>query len=127
MPDREVIIKEIERLMVHFPNYHPVLEGDINVVNEFFEVFKGVSAGAFREALHDLTVEPGRKFVPSTGEIKHAINELKYKGMTPGQREDAINGLKPMSEALREVLPDYDMTDEDALQRNLKWMEKEQK
>jgi hypothetical protein len=94
MLSKEDVKKEIERLMVHFPNYNPVLDGDINVVSEFYEEFKDVSPGGFREAIHNLTVEPGRKFAPSTGEIKHAINELKYKGISDVERELTRRGIK---------------------------------
>jgi len=121
MPDREVIIKEIERLMVHFPNYHPILEGDVNVVSEFLEVFKAVSAGAFREALHDLTVQPNRKFAPSTGEIFHALSELKYKGMSNIQRMTYDLGIKPVAEALAE-LGIGNITDEEQKAKNAKFM-----
>jgi hypothetical protein len=127
MTTREEIKKEVEYLIVSFPSYNPVLDGEINVISVFLEKFSNIPTKDFHQAIQDLVDEEGRKYAPSIGEIKHAIKELPYKGMTPGQREDVISGLKPMSEALREVLPDYDMTDEDALQRNLKWMEKEQK
>jgi hypothetical protein len=127
MPDREVIIKEIERLMVHFPNYHPVLEGDVNVVSEFFETFKAVPAGAFREALHDLTVQPNRKFAPSTGEIFHALSELKYKGMSNIERMAYDMGIRPASEVIAE-LGIGNITDEEQKAKNAKFMaERDQK
>jgi len=122
MPDKDVIIKEIERLMIHFPNYHPVLEGDVNVVSEFYEVFKGVSAGAFREALHDLTIQPNRKFAPSTGEIFHALSELKYKGKSEIDREIMARGIKTMSEVNKEMGWDK-LSDEEQKIKNQKILE----
>jgi hypothetical protein len=123
MATRDDIKKEIEYLMVCFPNYNPVLEGDINVVNIFLEKFGKYPTETFKEAIRDCTDEPGRKFAPSVGEIIHAIKELPFKGMTPSERFEKENGIRPAYEVLQEM-GIYDLSDAEQKIKNQKLMQR---
>jgi len=114
MLTKEDIKREIAHLVVCFPNYDPVMEGDINIFTVWQECFAGVPAETFHQAVVDCANEPGRKFAPSIGEIIHAIKEIPFKGMTPTERFEKEQGIRPAYEVLREM-GIYDL--DDAAQR----------
>ena len=114
MLTKEDIKREIAHLVVCFPNYDPVMEGDINIFTVWQECFAGVPAETFHQAVLDCSQEPGRKFAPSVGEIIHAIKEIPFKGMTPLERYEKVNNIRPAYEVLREMCI-YDL--DDAAQR----------
>ena len=114
MLTKEDIKREIAHLVVCFPNYDPVMEGDINIFTVWQECFAGVPAETFHQAVLDCSQESGRKFAPSVGEIIHAIKEIPFKGMTPLERYEKVNNIRPAYEVLREM-GIYDL--DDAAQR----------
>jgi hypothetical protein len=88
------------------------MEGDINIFTVWQECFAGVPAETFHQAVVDCANEPGRKFAPSIGEIIHAIKEIPFKGMTPTERFEKEQGIRPAYEVLREM-GIYDQDDEE--------------
>jgi len=110
MLTKEDIKREIAHLVVCFPNYDPVMEGDINIFTVWQECFSDVPAETFHQAVLDCSQEPGRKFAPSVGEIIHAIKEIPFKGMTPLERYEKVNNIRPAYEVLREM-GIYDLDD----------------
>jgi len=104
MATKEDVKKEIEYLMVCFPNFYPVLEGEINIISVFMEKFGDVPSDKLHEAIADCTDEPGRKYAPSIGEIKYCIEQLQYKGLSDFDLEMRRRGLKPMEEVNAEGL-----------------------
>lgn len=123
MATREKIKKEIEYLMVCFPNYNPVLEGEMNVVTVFIQKFGKYSDEVFHEAIEDCTNELGRKFAPSTGELMHIIHELPYKGLSPIERYEKERGLRPASEVIQEM----GLNDVSEEEQRLRYLEQKRK
>lgn len=125
MATRQNVKDAIENLMVRFPNYNPVLEGEINVVSVFLEEFGSTPSDTFAEAIHDLGHEDGRKFAPSVGEIIHAIKEIPFKGLTPIERFEKENGIRPAYEVIQE-LGLNDVTEEEQRQKYLEQMKRKE-
>ena len=123
MASKEQIKKEVERLIANFPSYDPVLEGEINIVSELMEKLGGVSDEDLHKALYNLTVVPGNKFAPSTSEIIHAINELKYEGMSNTDRMVFDMGIRPASETIAELGLDKTISEEQRI-KNVEMMRK---
>ena len=119
MLKKDDIKKEITYLIICFPTYEPVMEGDANVFTVWQECFANIPADTLHEAVQDCTLEPNRKFAPSVGEIIHAIKEIPFKGMSASDRFDKENGLRPIHEVLREM-GIYDQDDEVQRQKYLK-------
>lgn len=87
MITKDEIKNEIAYIVVCFPNYDPPLDGDVNVFVVWSDFFGKVPANELHEAVMNCCGEVGRKYAPSIGEIKHAVNELKYKGMSDVERD----------------------------------------
>ena len=121
MLHKEQVKKEIERLMINFPSYNPVLDGEINVVTELMDKLKNASDEDLRKAMYNLTVIPGNKFAPSTSEIIHAVNELKYEGMSDTDRMLFDNGYKSPSEILEELGIGKPITEEQKIKNHEAW------
>jgi hypothetical protein len=127
MITKEEIKNEIAYIVGCFPNYEPVLDGCGSVFVIWSDFFSKVPNDKLHEAVMDCCGEVGRKYAPSIGEIKHAVNELKYKGRSKIDRMTYDMGIKPASEVIAE-LGIGNITDEEQKAKNAKFMaERDQK
>jgi hypothetical protein len=112
-------------MILAFPNYNPDLSSDPNVIDVLFGSLAKYPAGDIHQAIIDCTEQEDRKFAPTIGEIIHAIKELPFKGMTPSQRFEKENNIRPAYEVLREM-GIYDLSDEEQKIKNQKVMQRKE-
>ena len=71
---------DIKNLMAYmgmaFPNYKPVLEGEVNTVDVLFNLLGDIDLPALKTAVQACCAEPGRAFAPSAGEIRGMVTEF---------------------------------------------------
>jgi hypothetical protein len=62
-----------------FPNFKPVLEGEINSVDVFYSLLGDIDLPALKTAVQACCAEAGRAFAPSAGEIRGMVVDLHMK------------------------------------------------
>jgi hypothetical protein len=122
MATRDDIKLEVSYMILAFPNYNPDLSSTPNVVDVLFGSLAKYPAGDIHQAVIDCTEQEDRKFAPTIGEIIHAIKELPFKGMTPSERFEKENGIRPAYEVLQEM-GIYDLSDAEQKIKNQKLMQ----
>jgi len=76
MADRTDIKKIMAYMGMCFPNYHPLLEGEINAVDVLLDLLGDLDVEMLQAAVKACCTEPGRTFAPSAGEIRGAAANL---------------------------------------------------
>ncbi len=76
MATRDEIKKVIGYIKLAFPNYAPVVEGEVNSVDVFTDLLGDVDADLLWLAVKSCCTESKRAFAPSAGEIRGAALEL---------------------------------------------------
>jgi hypothetical protein len=123
MATRKNIKLEVSYMILAFPNYNPDLFSTPNVVDVLFGSLAKYPAADIHQALIDCAEQEDRKFAPTIGEIIHAIKELPFKGMTPSERFEKENGIRPAYEVLQEM-GIYDLSDAEQKIKNQKLMQR---
>ena len=123
MATRDEVKTEVQYMILAYPNYSPDLESTPNVIDVLYGSFKNIPPGDLHQAIVDCTEEPGRRFAPTIGDVLHAVNELKYKGMSDVDRMIMDMGIRPMSEVRAEMGWD-ESTDEEQKIKNQKMLAK---
>jgi hypothetical protein len=82
-------------MMMAFPNYNPILEGEINAIDVFYDLLGDFPLETLKTAVRACCAESDRKFAPSAGEIRGAAVQwaMQADGVpTVGQAWGAIIG-----------------------------------
>jgi len=71
---------DIKKIMAYsgmcFPNFHPILEGEINAVDVLLDLLWDLDVETLQVAVKACCTEAGRAFPPSPGEIRGAATNL---------------------------------------------------
>jgi hypothetical protein len=70
MITRNDIKNLIAYIMMAFPNYNPVLDGEINAVDVYLDLLGDFPLETLKTAVRACCAESDRKFAPSAGEIR---------------------------------------------------------
>lgn len=76
MANRNDIKKIMAYMGMCFPNYHPILEGEINAVDVLLDLLGDMDVEMLKVAVKACCTETGRAFAPSAGEIRGAAADL---------------------------------------------------
>jgi hypothetical protein len=76
MANRNDIKKIMAYMGMCFPNYHPILEGEINAVDVLLDLLGDMDVEMLQMAVKACCTEAGRAFAPSAGEIRGAAADL---------------------------------------------------
>ncbi|HEY5269300.1 MAG TPA: replicative helicase loader/inhibitor [Anaerolineales bacterium] len=100
MANRDDIKKIMAYMGMCFPNYHPILEGEINAVDVLLDLLGDMDIEMLQAALKACCTEPGRAFAPSAGEIRGAASDLHAR----------VAGLPTAAEAWGAVMDSFRRT-----------------
>ena len=88
---------DIKNIMAYmgmcFPNYHPILEGEINAVDVLLDLLGDLEVDMLQAAVKACCTEAGRAFAPSAGEIRGAAATLYARAVglpTAGEAWGAV-------------------------------------
>lgn len=76
MATREDIKKIMAYIGMAFPNYHPILDGEINSVDVLLDLLGDMPIETLQTAVKSCCSQPGRAFAPSAGEIRGVVADL---------------------------------------------------
>jgi hypothetical protein len=76
MSTREDIKNAMAFMACSYPNYHPILEGQVNAVDVMFNLLGDLPVETLQVAVQACCAEPGRAFAPSAGEIRGMAIQL---------------------------------------------------
>jgi len=112
MATRDDVKSVVGWMILAFPNYSPDLASKPNVIDVLFGSLSKYPAADIQQAVIDCAEQEDRKFAPTIGEIIHAIHEIPFKGLSPVERLEKEQGIRPAYEVLREM-GIYDQDDEE--------------
>jgi hypothetical protein len=78
-----------------FPNFKPILDGEINSVDVFFTLLGDIDIAELKTAVQACCAEPGKAFAPSAGEIRGMVTKINFQVEnipTPGEAWAAVIG-----------------------------------
>lgn len=76
MATREDIKNVMAFMACSFPNYHPILDGQVNAVDVLLNLLGDLPVETLQVAVQACCAEPGRAFAPSAGEIRGMAVQL---------------------------------------------------
>jgi len=76
MANRNDIKNEVKYLLLAFPNYHPTLDGEFNVLDVLLDLLGKYDADILHKAVKSAIMETGRIYAPSASEIADNANRL---------------------------------------------------
>jgi hypothetical protein len=76
MATRDEIKKIMAYMIMSFPNYHPVLDGEVNAIDVMTDLLGDLDTTSLQVAVKACCTQAGRAFAPSAGEIRGMIGEL---------------------------------------------------